>query len=89
MLIKNPTSTNLKLAPLVAKNETFDLYQLQRLLKHENWVELHAYQESIIKKILLYKKVIFSTRGANFKIVDAGFLISMQFHPIFMFEPSL
>ena len=32
------------------KNATFDTWQLQRWFKHENWVELHADQESSINK---------------------------------------
>ena len=30
---------------------TFDPHQLKRWLKHENWVELHAVREYIIKLI--------------------------------------
>ena len=32
------------------KKATFDTWQLQKWFKHENWVEMHAYQESSINK---------------------------------------
>ena len=35
----------------LSKNATFDPWQLQRWLIHENWVEFDAVQESIMKHI--------------------------------------
>ena len=40
---------NIYFVPLVVKNASFDRKQIQRLLIHENWVELHADNKSVQK----------------------------------------
>ena len=72
-LTLNLVSTNLELAPLVAKNANFDPQQLQRLLKHENWIVLHAYNKSIQKSRVHYMWVpdCIHNKGLEYHALDS------------------